>query len=249
MNETQLITQHIENSILKIGLNRPDKRNAITHAMYDTMRNALESAKTNPDIRVVLIHGADDVFSAGNDLDDFNNRKEGVPSPGVLFLTTLREFEKPVVAAISGLAIGVGVTLLLHCDLVYAAPETRFRMPFVNLGVCPEAGSTLLLPARAGYLASAQTLLLGDYFDTPRALDLGIVTESVPQKTLLAHAREKASRLAKQPQEALLLTKQLMKHRFSELLADRMTVEFDHFARLMATSESKEIRARKQAKQ
>lgn len=249
MNKDNLITITMTQGILKIGLNRPDRKNAITFTMYTAMKEALESAKANPEIRVVLIHGSEDVFTSGNDLEEFNNRKKGELSPGARFLLALQQFEKPVVAAVSGLAIGIGVTMLLHCDLVFASSETRFRMPFVNLGLCPEAGSTLLLPAIAGYRPAAQTLMLGDFFDTPRAVTLGIVTESVPRERLMTHAMEQAVRLTRRPQEALVQIKQLMKKGTDQQLREHMLLEFEHFARLLASPESRERRARMTARQ
>ncbi|MFH1154757.1 MAG: enoyl-CoA hydratase [Pseudomonadota bacterium] len=244
MDKDGLITVKLTQSVLMIGLCRPEKKNAITHAMYTSIREALESARTDTGVRVVMIHGSEEFFSSGNDLEEFNRRKPGELSPGAQFLAVLQQFEKPVLAAVSGLAVGVGVTLLLHCDLVYASPETRFRMPFVNLGLCPEAGSTLLLPANAGYRQAAKVLMLGDFFDTKTAVALGLVTESVSGKTLMAHAMEQALRLARRPQEALLATKRLMKLGLDQQVREHMPLEFDQFSRLLASPESREIRAR-----
>ncbi len=242
MTQKHLVIQNNPPGILQIGLNRPDKKNAITHAMYNAMKEALVAADRDPDIRIVMLHGSEEVFSSGNDLADFNNRKPGVPSPGSLFLKTLCSVEKPVVAAVSGMAVGVGATLLLHCDIVYAATHTRFHLPFVDLGLCPEAGSTLLLPSFAGYKKAAHALMFGDSFDASTALSLGLVTEIVPKEGLMAHALNQVTRLAGKPANALLQTKRLMKLGFDRKLLDHMDLEFEEFGRLLFSSESRSLR-------
>jgi enoyl-CoA hydratase/carnithine racemase len=244
MNEDQNITVSVHHGIMQIGINRPEKKNALTKDMYDAMRHTLLEAEKNPDIKVVLIHGTHDAFSAGNDLKGFDNRDPDTPSPGAQFLTVLHAFKKPVVAAVSGIAVGVGATLLLHCDLVYAAPDTRFRMPFINLGVIPEAGSTLLLPANAGQRLAAEVLLLGDFFNTRKAIDIGLVNEVVSTEDLLGFAIEKAEQLAQKPQQALMLTKQMMKRTAHQPVAEHMALEFKHFGELLLSPESIAIRAK-----
>ncbi len=245
MTATNLISCEQAQGILTIGLNRPEKKNAITHAMYRGMTEILERAGQDTDVRVVLIRGHKEAFCAGNDLGDFNRRKSDEPSPGAVFLKALSIFEKPVVAAVSGLAIGVGATILLHCDLVYAAENSRFRMPFVNLGLCPEAGSTLLLPARAGYLKAARAMMLGDFFDAETAVALGLVTAILPDDALMNHAMMDASRLARKPSNALLEIKRLMKQGIGSRISIHMDTEFKAFARLLASEESKILRAKK----
>lgn len=242
MNENQHVSVDLYRGVMKIGLNRPEKKNALTHEMYDAMRLALLEAEEKPDIKVVLIHGTHDAFSAGNDLKGFDNRDPDKPSPGARFLTVLHAFKKPVVAAVSGIAVGIGSTLLLHCDLVYATPDTRFRMPFINLGVIPEAGSTLLLPANAGHRLAAEILMLGEFFDTRKAIEMGLVNEAVPTKDLLGYAIEKAEQLAEKPTQALLLTKQLMKRSALQPVAEHMALEFKHFGELLLSPESIAIR-------
>lgn len=242
MIENRYIDIVIQNNVMRIGINRPEKRNALTGEMYGAMALALKRAQESPHVKTVLFHGTRDVFCAGNDLKEFDNRDPDKPSPGAIFLTTLASFKKPVVAAVSGLAVGVGVTLLLHCDLVYSAFDTRFRMPFVNLGVCPEAGSTLLLPAAAGYKKAAEPLMLGEFFETSTAMELGIVNGVVSSQELFNYAVEKAEHLAKQPQRALLLVKQLLKQDYEQALAQRMTLEFTCFSELLLTPESIEAR-------
>ncbi|WP_459916478.1 enoyl-CoA hydratase-related protein [Desulfocicer niacini] len=246
MIENRNIDIVIQNKVMRIGINRPEKRNALTGDMYDAMSMALRRAKDSVDVKTVLLHGTRDAFSAGNDLKEFDNRNPDKPSHGAIFLMTLQSFKKPVVAAVSGLAVGVGVTLLLHCDLAYAAFDTRFRMPFVNLGVCPEAGSTLLLPVAAGYKKAAEALMLGDFFETSTAMELGLVNGVVPSQELFNYAVEKAEYLAKQPQRALLLVKQLLKQDYEQALAQRMTLEFTCFSELLLTPESIEARGKLQ---
>lgn len=244
MTKNKHIDIELLNGVMRIGINRPDKKNALTENMYDAMRLALENARENQDIKSVLFHGIRDVFSAGNDLEEFNHRAPDVPSPGAQFLMVLQSFEKPVVAAVSGLAIGIGVTLLLHCDLVFAASDTRFRTPFVNLGICPEAGSTLLLPANAGYKMAAEILMLGAFFGTQKAIKLGIVNKTA--SNVLNYAVKKAEDLAQKPQQALLLTKKLLKQATQNEVLERMAEECKHFDRLLCTPESIEVRAKLQ---
>ena len=248
MDENRHINIDIHQGIMRIGINRPDKKNALTDDMYDTMRLALEKARENQAIKIVLFHGTDNAFCAGNDLKSFDHRAPGAASPGARFLTVLQAFEKPVVAAVSGIAVGVGGTLLLHCDLVYAASDTRFRMPFVNLGVCPEAGSTFLLPASAGYKKAAEVLMLGEFFDASKAVTLGIINDTVPAQDLLAHAVNVAEQLAQKPRQALLVTKHLLKQGGQQEVAHHMRAEFESFSALLLTPESIEARGKLQTR-
>lgn len=231
-----------QNGVLKIGINRPHKKNALTANMYNEIRCAIESAETNSDVNVVFLYGTNEAFTAGNDLKDFDNRDFDGPSPAANLLYVMHKFNKPIVAAVSGVSIGIGATLLLHCDFIYAAP-TRFRMPFVNLGVCPEAGSSLLLPRLAGHRKAAEILMFGDFFDTNTAITLGLVNTEVPVENLLTFAINKAEALAQKPTQAIQTTKQLMKRTDQALIVDQMNEEFKHFARLLQSSESQEIRA------
>ena len=149
------IVVSVQDRILTLRLDRPEKKNALTRGMYLGMIEALKQAETDPNIRVVLITGTDACFTAGNDLMDFANAKPGETSPAILYLQTLAAAQKPVMAAVAGVAVGIGTTMLLHCDLVYAAPDARFQLPFVNLGLCPEAGSSALLPSLVGHRRAA----------------------------------------------------------------------------------------------
>ena len=242
MNEGNAVRVAVGDGIMAIGIHRPHKKNALTDQMYHTMRQALTRAGEDPDVRVILLHGTDQVFCAGNDLKGFDTRDPDRPSPGVRFLSVLADFDKPVVAAVSGIAVGIGVTLLLHCDLVYAAEGCRFRLPFVNLGVCPEAGSSLLLPASAGYKKSAELLMLGDFFSAATAADIGIITDTVSPGQVLAHAREKAEALTRKPRQALVTIKTLLKQERRQAVTERMALESRLFGQLLLTPASIDAR-------
>lgn len=244
MIESKYINLRLHKRILRIGINRPLKKNALTAEMYDTLRLALLNAKENSDVRVVLLHGATDAFCAGNDLKEFDNRIPDTPSPGEKFLITLQAFTKPVIAAVSGIAVGVGVTMLLHCDLVYADQDAQFQLAFINLGVCPEAGSSLLLPTNAGFKKAAEALMLGDFFDTTKATSLGIITEAVETYSILDYALKKAEQLTQKPQQALLTIKKLIKQGNQQDVIERMGLESRLFGELLLTPESIESRAK-----
>src|SRR3990167_2136195 len=171
--------------ILTIEISRREKKNALTGDMYRAMSAALNHAREQHHVRAVLIRGQDDLFTAGNNLGDFLQRKANDPSAAIPFLHLLSAFEKPLVAAVAGNAVGIGTTLLLHCDLVYAADNAKFQLPFVNLALCPEAGSSLLLPRVAGYQRAAELLLLGEPFDATMACSAGFVNRVVPASALM----------------------------------------------------------------
>ncbi len=242
MENANFINITINDHILTVGLNRPDKKNAINHGMYDDMRAALIEADNNNDVNVILIHGLEDSFTVGNDLADFNERDPNELSAGGKFLLTLHDTRKPIIAAVSGFAVGIGTTLLLHCDLVYAGENARFRLPFVNLGICPEAGSTLSLPAQAGHRAASDLLLFGDFFDVEKAISAGFVNQSVPTETLIPFSLAKATELASKPRQAVIETKHLLKQNQSEALKQRILDELDIFETLLRSDESKEAR-------
>lgn len=195
-----------------VKLNRPDKKNALTRGMYAAMTEALLNGEVDDGVRVHLIAGNGGCFTSGNDLADFlGGAALEEESPVMRFLRTVSQLKKPLLAAVDGLAVGVGVTLLLHCDLVYASESARFQMPFVNLGLCPEAGSTLLLPRLMGHQRAAELLLLGEQFSAARAQELGLVNQVCPDAELEALALDKARRLVSQPAAALRVTKALLK--------------------------------------
>jgi enoyl-CoA hydratase/carnithine racemase len=226
--------------VARIWFDRADKKNAITVEMYAMLGAALAAADADPQARAVLLHGSADCFTAGNDVADFLNapRTPGA-SPARALFEALPRMKKPVVAAVGGPAVGIGTTMLLHCDFVYAAPNARFQLPFVPLGIVPEFGSTLLLPLIAGYQRAARLLLLGQPFTAQQAYEAGIVTEVIAQEKLLDHSLEVARRslLAARIHS---LTKRLMKARYAEALAAAIDEETRIFTERLASPEAKE---------
>jgi enoyl-CoA hydratase/carnithine racemase len=236
-----LIKSETRERVARIGFDRLDKKNAITAQMYAQLASALAAADADPQARVVLLSGTAECFTAGNDVADFLNapRQPG-SSPARALFDTLPNMKKPVVAAVGGPAIGIGTTLLLHCDLVYAAPNARFQLPFVPLGIVPEFGSTFLLPRLAGYQRAAELLLLGQPFSAQKAHEVGIVTAVIPQDNLLAEAEKAAAMLASLPPESVRLTKRLLKARYAEALALTIDEETRLFTERLSSPEAKE---------
>ena len=234
------IVVSVQDRILFIRLDRAEKKNALTRGMYLGMIEALKQAEADSAVRVVVITGTQDCFTAGNDLMDFANAKPGETSPAIVYLQTLAAAQKPVIAAVAGVAVGIGTTMLLHCDLVYAAPDARFQLPFVNLGLCPEAGSSLMLPELMGHRRSAELLLFGEPFGSERALELGIVNAVYPGGELLAEATAKARQLAEKPPSALRTTKALLKRNAAGAVAEAMARETEQFAALLQGPEARE---------
>src|SRR5882672_9203719 len=237
-------TKHVvvgrEGAVLTIAMNRPDKKNALTHAMYGAMADALASAAADVSVRVILITGSGNVFTAGNDLGDFLNAPPaGAESPVLRFLAALSTAEKPVVAAVNGLAIGIGTTMLLHCDLVYAARSAVFSAPFVNLALVPEAASSLLLPRRIGHAKAAEMFLLGGRMDAEQAEASGLVTAVFAVDRLHAEVVDRARALAAKAPSAVRATKVLMK-RGDEPVAERMRAEGAQFAFQLQSAELRE---------
>jgi enoyl-CoA hydratase/carnithine racemase len=227
--------------ILVIEISRRDKKNAITADMYRAMSSALAHAREQGHVRVVLLRGQEDMFTAGNDLADFLHRKAGDPSAAIPFLHLIASFEKPIVAAVAGNAVGIGTTLLLHCDLVYAADNARFQLPFVNLALCPEGASSLLLPRVAGYQRAAELLLLGEPFDAATAREAGFVNRVLPANELMAAAMETSKKLAARPAGSLAVTKALMKRPPERSAIEAIDEEVIYFGDLVAAPAAKEI--------
>jgi enoyl-CoA hydratase/carnithine racemase len=235
-----IITEH-SGSILRIELNRPAKRNAMTSGMYATLADIFNVAAKDESTRVVLWHGAGESFSAGNDVEDFLENPPGPgDSPQARLMTALLDFDKPLIAAVQGAAIGGGTTMLMHCDFVYAGDSARFQMPFINLAVVPEFGSSFSVPARIGHIRAAELILLGLPFDAKRAADLGFVTKVVSDQTLLATATETARKLAAKPAGALQASKRLMKQSFREQIMAAMKVENEEFSAQVRSEDAKE---------
>ena len=229
-------------NILSVQLNRPAKKNAMTSSMYITMAELLDGAAKDDQIRVVLWHGAGDSFSAGNDLEDFMKNPPGPgESPQARLMHALINFEKPLVAAVQGVAIGGGTTMLAHCDFVYAGESAKFQLPFVNLALVPEFGSSYLFPLRFGHVRAAELILLGQPFGATRAAELGLVTQVVPDQQLLAITTETARRLAEKPAAAVQACKRLLKQAFREQLEQAVKFENEEFAVRVRSDEAKEV--------
>ncbi|MGF1647024.1 MAG: enoyl-CoA hydratase-related protein [Kineosporiaceae bacterium] len=231
------MTVHVRRrgACLEVVLDRPEKRNALTRDMYTAMTRALRDA-ADPAIAAVLVTSEGPAFTAGNDLDDFLDADLGPDSPVLEFLDALTTTDAVVVAAVPGMAVGVGATMLLHCDHVVAAPDASLRFAFVPVGLVPEAASTLLLPTVIGPVRARTVLLSGDPIDAPRALEWGLVNAVVPADGLTGAARAFADRVAAQPREALRATKRLLRSETATVAA-RMAEETAEFRRRLASSE------------
>jgi enoyl-CoA hydratase/carnithine racemase len=222
--------------VVTLTLNRPDKKNALSSAMYLELTQALREAELDHQVHVIVLRGQADCFCAGNDLADFVAAGAlNAEHPTVMFLHQLSQCTKPVIAAVAGLAIGIGTTALLHCDLVYAAPDCRFQMPFTALGLCPEAASSLLLPKLLGYQKAAQYLLLGESFGSAEALHFGLVNQVVAQEELFALVADKAAKLAGLPTEAVMQSKKLLKQPQQQLVQQVLHQELAVFEHLLQT--------------
>ena len=229
------------NGVLTLAFNRPDKKNAITAAMYQTMADTLVEAQRDASVRAMQIRANPIIFSTCNDLEDFTKAPPmGENAPVFQFLRALSSAEKPLVAAVAGPAVGIGTTLLLHCDLVYAADSASFSLPFAQLGLCPEAASSLLLPRVAGYQAAAEKLLLGEAFDAAEAQRMGFVNRVLPASEVDALAASQAAKLAALPASSLRVTKSLMKRASHQELQTQMSEEAVHFGKMLIAPEARE---------
>lgn len=238
---SDLVETSAKDGVLTIRMNRPDKKNALTMGMYEDMAKAIKDADKNPDIRVVMITGSGDSFCAGNDLQDFisNPPKNEKSSPVLAFLEAISEAKVPLVAAVNGTAVGIGVTMLLHCDFVYVAKDAPLTLPFVNLGLVPEAGASLLLPRLAGHAKAAELLMLGEPFTAQTALDIGIANKLCETAEVESTALKTAKKLAAKPRDALLETKSLLKREF-ESVAKRIDEEAKVFKKCLESADCKE---------
>jgi enoyl-CoA hydratase/carnithine racemase len=227
--------------ILRIQFNRPTKKNAMTSAMYVVLADILNVAASDNDIRVVLWHGAGDSFCAGNDLEDFLNNPPGPGDiPQARLMSALINFDKPIVAAVHGAAIGGGATMLTHCDFVYAGENASFQLPFINLALVPEFGTTASLPARLGHARAAELIMLGQLFSATKAATLGLVTRVVPDQEVLATAADIARQLGDKPPSALQASKRLMKRPFRAALEDAMKLENEEYTARLHSPDTKE---------
>lgn len=243
-SEKNEVITTLEAGILTVRINRPEKKNALTQGMYSLLASVLRQADQDDTVRVILLCGVPGAFTAGNDLSDF----VGTPSldgesPVLSFLHALIDLEKPLLAAVEGLAIGVGVTLLLHCDYVCAGESSTLRMPFVNLGLVPEAGSTLLLPRLLGHLRASELLLFGESFSARRAEEIGLVTTVCADAEVLSTTLDRARQLSSQPAAAVRQTKALLKAGIDEALRETVRREAEIFMERLASPEAREALA------
>lgn len=230
-----------DGGILTIAFNRVDKKNAITGTMYQAMADAIRVAHADAAVRVIMIMGQPQIFTAGNDLEDFmKNPPMLAESPVFQFMMQMVHATKPIVAAVAGAAVGIGTTLLMHCDLVYAADNAKFSMPFSQLGLCPEFGSSLLLQQSAGYRRAAEKLMLGEPFLAEEARELGLVNRILPLEELHVHARAQAAKLAALPASSVRTTKRLMKDDDRAVLVVRIREENAAFSDMLRAPEAKE---------
>jgi enoyl-CoA hydratase/carnithine racemase len=230
-----------QDGILSIVFNRAAKKNSITRAMYQAMADALRAAETDTEVRAILFLGSEQAFTAGNDLEDFlKNPPADASSPVIQFLLAISGAGKPLVAGVCGNAVGIGTTLLLHCDLVYAADNAKFALPFAQLGLCPEAASSLLLPQLTGYQRAAEKLLLGEPFLADEALQMGLVSKVLPAEQLEAFARQQAAKLVALPAASIRVTKQLMKQSQQSAVEKRIFNEIEHFGPMLKAPEARE---------
>jgi enoyl-CoA hydratase/carnithine racemase len=229
------------NGVATIEIARPEKKNAITGAMYRQMADALIAASADAAVRAVLITGQPGIFTSGNDIEDFMQRPpSGSESPAFVFMRALIGCDKPVVAAVTGAAIGIGTTLLLHCDLVYVSDEARLAMPFVSLGLVPEFASSLIVPQLMGNARAAEKLLLGDPFTAADAVEAGIANAVLPAGEVVNHARRIAERFNALPPGAVRETKALLRRPRSQAVLDTIAVESTQFAKRLQSPEAKE---------
>ena len=235
------ILTHIDAGVMTITFNRLDKKNSITSSMYAAMADAVAQAAADPAVRVVVFQGHESIFSAGNDIGDFLNQPPSTQeSPVFRFLRGIATFDKPLLAAVAGPAVGIGTTMLFHCDLVYAGDNAAFSMPFVNLGLCPEAASSYLAPRMFGYHRAAEALLMGEPFFAEAAQEVGLVNRVVPPTEVNGYAQAQARKLAAKPLSSLMATKRLMKGGDQQAVLQKMDEEGRDFGRMLREPAAKE---------
>ena len=236
-----MILTTIENRIQTISFNRPEKKNAITNQMYLDAVDALQAADANPEVRCVIFTGEGGNLTSGNDLVDFiQNPPQGDMPPVLAFLLAVARLKKPIVVAINGLAVGIGTTMLAHCDYIVAAEDSRFKLPFVDLGVCPEGGSSLLFPKLMGHAHAAELLMLADIFDVKKADKVGLINAVVPADDVRAHAQKIAAKFVQRAPAAVMRTKAMLKQDYLADLEKRMADEVYAFRDLLESPEAKE---------
>jgi enoyl-CoA hydratase/carnithine racemase len=229
------------NGVATIEIARPEKKNALTLAMYRAMADAITAATTDPQVRALLITGQPGIFTSGNDIEDFMQRPaDGMESPAFLFMKALLACDKPVIAAVTGAAIGVGTTMLLHCDFVYVSDEARLAMPFTSLGLVPEFASSLVVPQLMGNVRAAEKILLGDPFSGTEAVECGIANAVLPAAEVVPHARRIAERFNALPPGAVQESKKLLRRARAQAALETLAVEGEVFARRLRSPEAQE---------
>ncbi|WP_448211754.1 enoyl-CoA hydratase [Colwellia sp. MEBiC06753] len=236
-----LILTNEASGILTITLNRLEKKNALITSMYNKLCELFNYASNESSIRCVVIQGSTECFSAGNDVGDFLNSSPDEELAAVSFIKILAKFEKPIVAAVAGPAVGIGTTLLLHSDVVIAADNAKFALIFTQIGLCPEAGSSIILPQLIGHVKAFELLVLGESFNAETALSLNLITKIVDKDKLFDTAQQYANRIAQLPQQALSVSRQLLKQANASLLEQTMTKEVELFTELLQTDDCKTI--------
>jgi enoyl-CoA hydratase/carnithine racemase len=238
-----LILSHVQNNVLTITLNRFDKKNALSTVMYQTLCNELKQAKVDSDIHCVLIQGNEQCFCAGNDLADFLEHANDEELAAFAFVKELASFTKPIVAAVAGPAVGIGTTMLLHCDMVVTTANAKYKLPFSQLGLCPEAASSILLPLRIGHNKAFELLVLGKLFSGQQAFDYGIANSCVEPEQLLTTAQDLAKNIASLPADATQTSRALMKKATQAQVLSAIENEGIEFSRLVKTETCKNILA------
>lgn len=244
MSQEPAILATRRGAVQALAFNRPARRNAITAEMYSALARHIAAAEADDEVRVLLFHGLPDVFTSGNDIEDFAERPPLTEDTPVFhFLHAMSEARKPIVACVTGNAVGIGTTMLLHCEIAIAGDNARFALPFAQLGLVPEFASSYLLPRAAGYQRAAELLLLGEPFDAYRALEAGIVARVVPAERALEEAWAVAERVAGLPRKSVLLTKALLKSGQAAAVAQQLSLEGEHFRTLLTEPAAREALA------
>lgn len=235
-----VLSEIVAAGVAQITMNRPERRNALDRASYAGLIEAITAAEADESIRAVLLTGAGNCFTSGNDIKDFAAAAAAGEGPRVAidFLNAISTARKPIVAAVEGFAVGIGTTMLLHCDLAFAGATASFRLPFVTLGLSPEGGSSYLLPLMAGGKRAAELLMLGEVFDAATAAEAGLLNTVVPEGTALEHGLARAKALAALPPESLALTKMLLKRGTAEAVAETIAIEAEHFGQRLRSTEA-----------
>ena len=235
------ILSHMDGHVGHIQISRAERKNSLTSVMYQAMMDALRAYDDDDSVRVILLYGLPDMFCAGNDLSDFLEHPiKGTDSLVIQFLYTLRDLKKPLVMSVNGVAVGIGVTMLLHAEFVVAADDAKFQLPFINLALCPEGGSSVLLAQRAGYLRAAEKLMFGELFTAQEAQDMQIVNRLLPHHETLRYAVHQAHHLAEKSPAAMRETKRLLKASNSDAVRVALDVEIEAFARLLKGDDARE---------